>query len=476
MLAAVAVSSLQAELVTYPAPRDFPSNSTYRVQVREPGGTWRNLFVYNVMVVAKPNNPDASDTWDIPTSMVNFSFSRTIEMKVTLTKGTLNSFEIRPASFGIKPVQNGNTLTFRVTQVDTFPRKFVLRVNDDWAALCLHVIGNPLEVNPPAPEDVTYYFGPGIHTVDRTSPLANLKSGDTVYIAGGAVLKGAGIRGSNISDVRIGGRGIIDIQQRSGGGGLVMHFTQCSNIEIDGITAINEVRGWCVRFVKSDHMSISNFTLFSNLLNSDGIHFDGSQNCVASGCFLRSSDDLMLANGTGDGTENCTDNTFKNSVVWGDKAHIFVAGFDGNVKKRNVTKNILFQNIDVINHKEGSRGFRGVIKIWCTKNQTVRDITYEDIRIMPFQDPPKAKVIEIKLAPNYAYNHEGLAVRDITIRDLSYSGGGELQSWIYGQSSERYVDSVLFINHRRNGILVTDAASGNMRIGPFAKNVRFGGK
>lgn len=272
----------------------------------------------------------------------------------------------------------------------------------------------------------------------------------TKYIAGSAIVKG-GIQGLGISNIWIGGRGIINVQQRLGRGGCVFNFTQCSNILIDGLTSIDEIgRAWAVRFTKSDHVTLSNFSLCGHLENSDGFHFDGSQNCIATGCFLRSSDDLMLVNGVSDGTENCTDNTFKNSVVWGDKAHIFVAGFNVNVNSNNITKNILFQNIDVINHREGDPGFRGVIEIWCTRNQTVRDITFNDIRIMSFQEPSQAKVLQIQLAPNYAYNAEGMPVRNITISNRSYAGSGEKQSLIYGQSNERFVDSKLFINYTRN--------------------------
>jgi hypothetical protein len=413
--------------------------------------------------------------------MVNFSFSNTIEMKVVFNRGAINCFEIRPASFGINPVQNDNTLTFNVTQIDTFPRKFVLRLNNDWAALCLHVIANPLEVNPPSKKDVTYYFGPGIYNEEQTRALRNLKSGDKVYIAGGAIILG-GIQGSNISNVWIGGRGIIDLRpgiDLKPGEGLrsVLSFTQCSNITVDGVTAINNVRGYIARVIHSDHVTLSNFSLFGHIINSDGIHLEGSQNCVITGCFLRSSDDMMCASGTRDGTENSTDNTFKNSVVWCDKAHVFVVGFTGHADSNNITKNILYENIDVIMHREGSPGFQGVIKIWCTNNQIVRDITFNDIRIMPFQNPLQAKLVEINLAPNTPFKMVGgLAVRNITIRNLSYTGSGEVRSWIYGESNERYVDSVLFINYTRNGTLVTDTLKGNMRrIGPFARNVRFVG-
>lgn len=462
---------LRSELVVYPAPVNFPENKTWSVQVRENEKDWQELFVHNVTLVGEPNNPGSTDNWHIPSSMVHFSFSGTIEMRVTLNEGTLNTSEIRPASFGIEPVQNGNTLTFFVTQNDTFPRKFVLRANDDWAALCLHVIGNPLEINPPSREDVTHYFSPGYYGREQRSVLHSLKSGDSVYIAGGAVVE-AGIFAENISDVWIGGRGLIYIREDNVDD-RVVRLINCSNFVIDGITAIAEVNGWGVRLIKCDNITVSNLSLFGYKEGSDGIHFDASQHCLATGCFIRSSDDLMLANGIEDGEENCTDNIFKNSVLWGDKAHILVAGFSGNPDSSNITENILYHNIDIINHKEGSPGFRGAIKIWCTNNQTVRNITFSDIRIMSFQNPSKARVLHIQLAPNYAYNQEGKAIRNVTIRNLSYTGEGELPSLIFGQSETRSIDSMRIVNYTRNNVLVKDAASGNIDIGKHVNNIRF---
>ena len=69
----------------------------------------------------------------------------------------------------------------------------------------LLLFANPLETDVPKADDPTVlYYGPGTHQVGAII----LGDGQTLYLAGGAVVKGAVIaRGSNI---RICGRGILD--------------------------------------------------------------------------------------------------------------------------------------------------------------------------------------------------------------------------------------------------------------------------
>ena len=451
-----------ATLVTYPAMPGFPTNNTFGVQARVPGGTWQSLSAYNVQVVYPSS---------INSSMVNFSFSDTVEMKVTLNQGTLSSSEIRPASFGITPTQSGNVLTFDIIQNDTFPRKFVIRVNNSWDQLCLHVIGNPLEVNPPAQSAVTYYFGPGAYSGSQTSALSHLSSGNKVYIAGGAWVQTGPISASNAQNIWIGGRGFIQVT----GFASKIQTTNCSNITVDGITMINAGSGSGVNLIESDHGTVSNFNLFGCLEYNDGIHFDGSQNCTATGCFVRTTDDLMIINGARDGAENVSDDTYKNSVVWGDKAHIFLLGYDGNVNDNNIEQNVLYQNIDVINHVEAGEPWQGVMSIWCTGNQTIRNITYQDIRIMAVQTPGSCEIFHFNLDAGYSTNVKGKAIRNIVVRNVSYAGSGENKSEIYGVDASSTIDTVQFINYIRNGTLVTSASNGNMTIGNYAYHITFSG-
>ena len=61
---------------------------------------------------------------------------------------------------------------------------------------------------PKAGDPNVLYFGPGVHRPGKIE----LKSGETVYIAGGAVVYTA-IGGRGVSGVRILGRGIIDTSE-----------------------------------------------------------------------------------------------------------------------------------------------------------------------------------------------------------------------------------------------------------------------
>ena len=75
------------------------------------------------------------------------------------------------------------------------------------------------------------YFGPGIHKPERIA----LSSGQTLYIAGGAIVKGGvAISGDNI---KIKGRGILcgnDWPWRNGPGSMI-RMTEASNVRVEGI-------------------------------------------------------------------------------------------------------------------------------------------------------------------------------------------------------------------------------------------------
>ena len=74
----------------------------------------------------------------------------------------------------------------------------------------LMLFANEIEKNKPNPSDRnTLYFGPGIHEIDDEYGFLRLKSNQTLYIAGGAVLR-ARIIVEDEKNVTIAGRGILD--------------------------------------------------------------------------------------------------------------------------------------------------------------------------------------------------------------------------------------------------------------------------
>lgn len=142
-------------------------------------------------------------------NVANFSCSG----KVTLTiksSSTIDSFIIRPKSRNVKATVHGQDLTFTIDH----PQKLYIEIN---GLPHLAIFANPLEEAAPTPGDRgVVYFAPGVH---RPATI-DLKSNQTIYIAGGAIVY-ANIRGNNLQNVKILGRGSLE-----------------GNIEISGTTTL----------------------------------------------------------------------------------------------------------------------------------------------------------------------------------------------------------------------------------------------
>ena len=186
-------ASVQAAttLTVYPAPAGVALNGDFTTKVREPGGVWKDLDEYKNSV-GSPSITNAS--------FVYFDTDGQVEMSVTYNAGTLTSARIRGLNTEITPTINGNTMTFSISG----PMKLSVEVNGD-VNHNIMIFANPLEVNPPSPTDPNViYLGPGLYQQDYTVP-----SGKTLYIAGGAVIKGS-VDMSNATNAKVIGRGVID--------------------------------------------------------------------------------------------------------------------------------------------------------------------------------------------------------------------------------------------------------------------------
>src|SRR5690242_17107712 len=116
-------------------------------------------------------------------SFAYFDFEGRADVEVKVNYTAVREALVRPLAAGLRPPTEQNTLRLSLTE----PKKLSVEVNGDLDR-CLFIFANPIERDRPKPTDPNVmYFGPGVHDIDR---LVNRKSDTTIYVAGGAVLRG----------------------------------------------------------------------------------------------------------------------------------------------------------------------------------------------------------------------------------------------------------------------------------------------
>jgi hypothetical protein len=473
------------KLIPYSGPAGVAENHDFTVRVRTPGGEWQQLFVYDVKV----------DMHQVRhASMAMFDCSGIVEVEVTKNEGKVDECAIRPLSRGIHYVIDGSTITFAIDG----PQKLSVEVNGD-RFHNLHLFANPLEKDVPHPDDDgvlfvkpgihrtedllrlltspgeggrephTLLFGPGMHHLEEV--ILRIPSGKTIYIAGGAAVVGSMVCDS-VSDVNIRGRGVLyltDFGRFSAFRGVRILFSQ--RICVEGIALIDPPH-YSIYIGKSEHVRIANFKAFSTRGWSDGIDMMASSDIEIEDVFMRNSDDcIAIYASRWDYQGDARNISVRNSVLWADVAHPMNIGTHGNHDVGDVIENILYENIDVLEHHEPQPDYWGCMAINAGDNNTVRNVTYRNIRVEPFE---LGQLFDIRVCHNAKYNPApGKRIEHIRFENISYSGSGENPSRIGGHDAVRTVRDIVFQNVRMNGKPVADAESGNIRILPFAEDIQF---
>jgi len=451
-----ALKSNAQQLVTYPPPQAVVysmHNDDYTVKVRMPGGEWQDLYEYNVKVdLDKPQDA----------SMAYFDFSGSVEVFVQKNNGNLQSVKIRPSSYEIKPISNGNSITFTLNQ----PKKLSIEFDGD-KLHNLHLFANPIETFRPDPGDPNViYFGPGVHMPkDLPGDAFNIPSGKTVYIAGGAIVRGK-LLCDKVQNVRITGRGIIDQPQRG------VEIRHSSNVTVDGIIVVNP-KHYTIFAGGSDHLTISNLKSFSANPWTDGLDFMSCSDVTVDDVFMRNSDDCIAVYAhRWEFYGDAKNYTFTNSTLWADVAHPINIGVHGNTEKTGETiENLLFKNIEILEHDEDDLSAEGCMAIQAADMNLVRNVKFEDIHIDNFQE---GKLLQLKVAFFDKYNSApGRGIENIYFKNITYNGSNISPSIINGLDKDHLVKDVTFEDLRINGKLVTNVEDGNIKAGEFAENIIF---
>jgi hypothetical protein len=474
-------------ITVYDAPKNAIGNGDCSVSVRVSGQPWQQLFVYDVKV----------DMHQVRhASMVYFDMAGEVELRVESRGHPIEQAVIRPLSSEIPFRIEEQAVVVRLDR----PQKLVIEINGDRFS-CLHVFANPIETEKPSLEDGStlvlkpaihrtediyrlaatptgpnglppkvIYFAPGMHYLEET--VLRIPSGMTVYIAGGAIVVGSMVC-EGVEDVCIRGRGMLylaEFHRFSAFRGIRIVFSK--RVTIDGVIVVDPPH-YSVYIGSSEHVQIRNFKSFSTRGWSDGIDMMASSHIDIEDVFMRNSDDCIAIYGSR--WDYCGDSRFitvRNSVLWADVAHPLMIGTHGNHHGGgDIIEHIRFENIDILEHHEPQENYWGAMAINAGDHNTIRHITYEDIRVESFE---LGQLFDLRVVWNKDYNPvPGKRIEDITFRNISYQGANTNPNRIYGYDQERVIKDIRFENVQINGKPITCAEEGNIDVNSFVKGICF---
>ncbi len=351
----------EATVTIYPAPDGAAKAGDFRVSV-----DGRDVFVYDSEVAG----------------FAYFSFAGSCRVAVRADHD-FEKVDIRPKHRGIQYSRDGRTILLALDR----PCHLSIEFDGD-IKRPLFLFANPPERNVPEPDGAgVRYFGPGkIHEVGEIV----LKSRETLYIAGGAILRGH-IRADNAHSVRILGRGILDATGRDFKTNMV-RLSGCTDVEINGVIVLNAF-GWTLVPMKSQDVTIDNVKLVSWRDNDDGIDIVGCRNLTVKNCFIRTKDDCIAVKASPgyfedgeSGLQDVIGVTVSGTVLWNAEwGNAVEIGFELQTPS---VRDIVFRDCDVVHVQSG-----GVFTIHNGDFATVENVRYEDIRV----EDPRDKLIELRI-------------------------------------------------------------------------------
>lgn len=442
-----------------------------------------------------------------------------VALKITINS-PITSYSIHPASFGVKAAVAGNSLAVALTptQFNPQPAYLLLKIND---LENLVLLVDPPEENPPLPhdrgvQDITaapYLADPSGKLLATTAMQSaidqvaqsgsgivyvpaglfrvqslKLKSGVTLYLAGGAVIEGSGLLADYAQDasflnsknktlppvidahdfknVTIRGRGRIDaatgaivtpegirqeVEPRGPYHRVALHASDGEGFTLEGITA-QDGAGWSLLLHHVDHIQITRLKLLGPMWRgNDGIDICGG-NAVVDQCFVYTGDDNFCTKALLAGYP-LHDIHFRNSIGYGN-----AGGVKAGMQVRSPQTAIYFENIDIIHagrglvveHRGEDSNEKGA--------SPMQNIYFTDIRVEQVSGTGGTSRNPIQIKSELPG-----AICNIFFQRVSVASFGPKPSLISGYDAANPVTNVVFDNLTIGGKLIDSLAAGDMQ-------------
>jgi polygalacturonase len=319
---------------------------------------------------------------------------------------------------------------------------------------------NPPETDRPDPDDPDVLWLKAGQIVEAAE--FELKSNQTLYLEGGAVLRGA-LRASEAENITVCGHGILDGSYYRRDQGEFEHlarFHRCRNVTVRDITMIHP-SGWMLVPAACEEVTIENLKQIGEVVSSDGIDVVGCRNVTIRDCFLNNNDDCVSIkafvvgpnNGNRipcDGRENVENLLIEHcTLVNAPAGTAMEIGHELNVES---VRNIVFRDIDVLSiHGQGA-----AFSIHNFGQALVENIRYEDIRIEHCWD----KFIDFRISRSrFSVGDITGRIRNITLKNINWLRAdvnpGYTVSMMGGWSPEADISGIHLDNVCINGEPIT---------------------
>jgi hypothetical protein len=477
-------------VTAYPIPAGEPAYDGCSLRV---GG--QPVAVYACRVSAVPLNqwwPGYQRPTDQtePAGFAYWDMAGGVSVEVTVTQ-VIERVVVRPLSLKIAPEVEGQKISFTLEG----PTPVAVEVNGYHNAL--HLFPNPVQTDVPAPKNKVcspqcnycapaldrvpaqgkprfIYFAPGVHDVGTFL----LQSGDSVYVAGGAVVYGS-LVADDVDNVRVWGRGVLDgsrirrADRRSRGGFGCIHIRNSTNVKIEGIV-LRDPNAWGCTIRGCREVRVSNIKMVGFWrYNADGIDVWNSRDVTIENCFIRSFDDCLVVRSTGANVR------FNNCVLWCDWGKTIAVAVESGA----TTENVVFENLDMIR----LCGHAMCIDHSCASS--VHNIKFQNINVEIDDWVARPKIQENRdeqyvtkhdddycpwlMAISMKKNSRGSA-DNILFKDIEVYGNTKTRSVFRGVDEKHRIENVVIQNLRFNGKVIEDVKQANITIGSHVGSVRIG--
>jgi len=382
----------------------------------------------------------------------SFEMKGKTELKVTIN-GATSKLVVRPTRHQLAS-GDGQT-TFSITE----PLKLVVETKGERP---FFIFALPPEENVPSPNDPNViYFGPGLHEPGAIRP----KSGQTVYLAAGAKVKGT-IYTFEADGVTVRGRGVLDAQKKTSAAKKIhaLLFERSKNLKLEGIQ-VRAGNWWQCHFHLSDHIRVDHVQMMSFGVNNDGIDIDGVTDIAVRDSFIGCGDDGFgwhAIDAVAYGEPPTRDCLAERCVIWNEHAGNGLRL--GASLETKVFENITFRDIDVLHVRGNGFAIMADHSDWAH----LRNVLFER-----FHNESDQRLMDLKIGKTIYTNNTGYRDERGTISDFYFHQVTSVRPGIKleGASPEHTISDLWFVECTQAGNPLKI-----VKTGPYVKGINFADK